>query len=132
MYIDSNYDHDKIDLVKAIEEHDFEKAEREYRFIQSAGVNVLVPYSGEKELFDKLAEEARTKGISKSWMRRAAPITVTSYREEKLKDIAEACIMMTRYGSETVPGWYILSGKDFYDNDVGLRFDDESSLDYLI
>ncbi|MBR1422958.1 MAG: CRISPR-associated endonuclease Cas3'' [Ruminococcus sp.] len=67
IYEDNNYDHDKNDLVKAIEEHDFAKVEKEYSFIQSSGVNVLVPYANEKELFDELVEEARNKGISKDW-----------------------------------------------------------------
>lgn len=132
MLTDGNYDHDKKALTEAIESHDFEAAEKEYRLIPSAGVNVLVPYDGESQLFDDLVNEARESGISKDWMRRAAPITVTSYREDKLKDIAEKCFIYTRDGKQYVPGWYILLGKQFYDKNAGLHFDDESSLDYLI
>ena len=132
MLTDKNYDHDKEKLVKAIESHDFEAAEKEYRFIPNAGVNVLVPYNGERRLFDDLAEEAHTKGISKAWMRKAAPITVTSYREDKLSELAERCFIYTKHGKEYVPGWYILLGDKFYDNESGLLFDDDSSLDCLI
>ncbi len=65
---DGNYNHDRSKLVKAIEEHDFTEAEKQYRFIPQNGVNVLVPYQAEIELFEELAAEARTKGISKEWM----------------------------------------------------------------
>ena len=65
-------------------------------------------------------------------MRKAAPITVTSYREEKLKDIADKCFMYVKGREIEVPGWYILLGNEFYNKNEGLRFDDDSSLDYLI
>ena len=129
---DGNYDHDKSKLVKAIEEHDFTGAEKQYRFIPQNGVNVLVPYQAEIKLFGELAAEARTKGISKEWMRRAAPITVTSYREDKLKDLAEPCFIMRKGKPEYVSGWYILLDDQFYDEQSGLHFDDDSSLDYLV
>lgn len=128
---DNNYSHDKPKLVDALKDHDFAKAEQEYRFIPSSGVNVLVPYSEKRELFDALASEARIKGISKDWIRRAAPLTVSSYREDKLRDIAEPCYVYSKHGAEIVHGWYILLGNKFYDDDTGLHFDDESSLDYL-
>ncbi len=132
LFTDGNYDHDKSKLVKAIEEHDFTEAEKQYRFIPQNGVNVLVPYQAEIVLFEELAAEARTKGISKEWMRRAAPITVTSYREDKLKDLAEPCCITRKGKPERVSGWYILLNDQFYDEQSGLHFDDDSSLDYLV
>ena len=132
VFEDNNYNHDKPELVKAISEHDFEKVDKEYKFISTNGVNVLVPYEGERELFEELAKEARKNGISKSWMRKAAPVTVTSYRENKLKDIAERCFIATKHGKTELPGWYILLSDNYYDKNVGLYFDNESSLDYLI
>ena len=142
---DNNYNNDKSELIKAIDEHDFDAVEKEYRFIPSSGVNVLVPYVEDKGLYHELSEEeqkktlyyeliteAREKGISKSWMRKAAPITVTSYREDKLKDITEKCFMYVKGREIEVPGWYILLGNEFYNKNEGLRFDDDNSLDYLI
>lgn len=132
IFEDNNYNHDKPELVNAIEAHDFEKVEKEYMFIPNKGVNVIVPYEEEIDLFEELAQEAREKGISKSWIQRAAPITVTSYREKKLKDIAQSCKAATRKGKADISGWYILLDETFYDKNAGLRFDDDSSLDYLV
>jgi len=132
LFEDSNYSHDKKSLEDAIKNHNFEEVEHQYKFIPQSGVNVLVPYFEEIGLYDELAEESRTKGISKDWMRRAAPITVTSYYENKLKDIAEPCKISTKHGLIDIPGWYILLSEDFYDELTGLHFEEESSLDYLI
>lgn len=136
IFEDSNYNHDKPSLVSAINEHNFEETEKQYRFIPSAGVNVLVPYKGEYDLYESLVNEARENGISKSWIRRAAPLTVTSYRENKLRDIAECCYTRTakkpKYEKKQVSGWYILLDSKFYDDNSGLLFDDDSSLDYLV
>lgn len=132
LFEESNYSHDKKSLEDAIKNYDFEEAERQYKFIPQSGVNVLVPYSDMRELFDKLAEESRTAGISKDWMRRAAPIIVTSFYENKLRDIAEPCQIRTRRGMTVIPGWFILLSDEFYDELTGLHFDNESSLDYLI
>ena len=132
LFEDSNYKCDKKELIDAINDHDFKETERHYKFIPQSGVNVLVPYGDEIKLFEELAEESRIKGISKEWMKKAAPITVTSYYEDKLKDIAEPCKIRTRKGLQDLPGWYILLSKDFYDDMTGLHFDDESSLDYLV
>ena len=132
LFADSNYDHDRPRLVDAIANHDFESVETEYRFIPQSGVNVLVPYSGESELFEELVSEAHNGGISPEWMKRAAAITVCCYREDKLRDLAEQCIMFYKGKKYDVPGWYILHDKNFYDEKTGLHFSDDSSLDYLV
>lgn len=131
-FTDKSYDHDKPALVEAIEKHDFEAAEKEYRFIPQSGVNVLVPYSGERELFNELVSQAHANGISPQWMKLAAPITVSCYREDKLRDIAEQCVMHYKGKVYDVPGWYILHDDKFYDEKTGLHFTDDSILDYLI
>ncbi|MDD6269899.1 MAG: CRISPR-associated helicase Cas3' [Oscillospiraceae bacterium] len=132
LFTASGYDHDKPALTEAITAHDFEKTEKEYRIIPHSGANVLVPYSNEIDLFDELVLQAHTGGISPKWMKQAAPITVSCYREDKLRDIAEQCVMFYKGKKYDVPGWYILHDEKFYDEKTGLHFTDDSSLDYLI
>ncbi|MGN0650273.1 MAG: CRISPR-associated helicase Cas3' [Oscillospiraceae bacterium] len=132
LFTDSGYDHDKPALTEAIDAHDFERVEKEYRFITQSGANVLVPYSSERELFSELVSQAHANGISPQWMKLAAPITVSCYREDKLRDIAEQCVMYYKGKVYDVPGWYILHDDKFYSEKTGLHFTDDSSLDYLI
>lgn len=124
---------DRAELVKAIEQRDFEETEKQYKLIGQTGVNVLVPFEGELELFDELYKEAVEKGITKSWIRRAAPITVTSYRADKLKEICERPAgLITSAGIFETRDWFILSNDIFYTKDEGLVFDNDSSLNYII
>ncbi len=132
LFSDANYDHDKPELQKAINDYDFAEVEQQYRIIPQAGVNALVPYMGEQILFEQLREEAIQKGISKEWMRRAAPITVSSYMEDKLREVAEQCFTMIKGKRIIVPGWYILCTDTCYDPAAGLHLTNESSLNYLL
>lgn len=118
--------HDRSALVSAIADYDFEEAEKQYRLINNAGVNVLVPYLGEKELYDRLAEQAVTTGITKQWIKEAAPITVTSYRADKVKELFEQAIIALPHGKRELSGnWFICPKGNFYDDRCGLSFDDE-------
>lgn len=119
--------HDREKLVNAIAEHDFEETEKQYRLIDNAGVNVLVPYSGMSELYDRLAQQAVTSGITRQWMKEAAPLVVTSYRVDKLRDLFEPA-MLALPGGKMVSSecWYICPRGKFYDEKCGLIFDDDS------
>ena len=118
---------DREKLVRAIAEHDFEEAEKQYRLIDNAGVNVLVPYQGMPELYDRLARQAVMSGINKQWMKEAAPISVTSYRADKLRDLFEPAVIMLPGGKRVCSeSWYICPKGRFYDDKCGLTFDDDS------
>ena len=123
---------DKNELVKAINNMDFGEVERQYKLIDNAGASVLVPYEGMLGLFNELAEEAAEKGITASWIARAAPITVTSYRTDKLSELCERAMLKTPRGKVPAADRYILHDKRFYGKDSGLFFSDESSLEYII
>ena len=123
----SGQDHDREKLVRAISEHDFEEADNQYKLIDNAGVNVLVPYSGMKELYARLAKQAVTSGINRQWMKEAAPITVTSYRADKLRELFESAMLALPGGKTSASEcWYICPKGEFYDEKCGLTFDDDS------
>ncbi len=128
-----NCSEDKKELVNAVDNFDFEETAKRYKLIGKTGVNVLVPFEGECGLFDELYKEATERGITKSWMRRAAPITVTSYNVEKLSELCERPVaLVTSRGKFETRDWFILSAEKFYTNDEGLVFDNDSSLDFII
>lgn len=120
-------------LEEAIAELDFDKVETEYKLITNAGANVLVPYREQTGLYEELRHEAVTKGISKAWMRKAAMITVTNYQMDKLNDICEKVFVRLSDGKlQQMENWYILIDSQFYHDDIGLHFDDDSELNYCI
>jgi len=126
------FSRDKKALVKAIREHDFAETAKQYRFIPSQGANVLVPYEGCIGLYEELVNEALSDGISQSWIKRAVPITVSSYRRDKLDELCEKCYVRIRGRKEYCDDWYILHDRSLYNKFTGLHFTDESSLTYLI
>lgn len=128
----SQYCKDKNALTEAIESMEFEETEKQYKFIPSSGADVLVPYDGSMELYDELCNEMRTKGITKDWLRRAAPITVSSYRKDKLDELCEKCFAIQKGERIFIENWYILNEKNFYGKDTGLHFEDDSTLNYCI
>ena len=124
---------DRRSLTAAIEDRDFEETERRYRLINNAGVDVLVPYSGEEELYDRLAKQAVTSGITKQWLKEASPITVTSYRTDKVKELFERAVIALPHGQrELSENRYICPKGKFYDEKRGLTFDDDSEVDLCI
>ena len=127
-----DHSEDKPKLVKAINDMDFAEVERRYKLIDNSGASVLVPYSGRVELFNELAKEAVEQGITAAWIARATPITVTSYRTDKLPELCERAMLKTSRGKVTASDRYILNDKRFYDENSGLLFNDESSLEYII
>lgn len=124
------YSKDNEKLIAAIEDNDFEEAEKQYRFIPSEGSDVLVPYADMIELYEELCFEARKKGISKEWRKRAAPLIVSSYRKDKLDDIGEQCFVYKKGEKIMLNNTYILNDSSFYDIRTGLHFEDDSSLNY--
>ena len=49
---------DKKALEKALAERDFPAVSQQYRLIEQRGVQIIVPYEGQRALYDKLRAEA--------------------------------------------------------------------------
>ena len=121
-------------LIKAISEKDYQETDRSYRLIEDQGVRVIVPFAGERTLFDEIQAELRKNGeITPALMKRAAPITISCYDEKRLSHWAEALLLpkRKREGRETDrrSGWYLLSAKECYDSGkMGLHLKHERKL----
>ena len=79
---------DKPELKKAIEARSFAKTAEHYRLIAKAGAQVIVPYAGERELYESIAKQLRHGGITGELLKQAAPITVTCFAKN-LENYAE-------------------------------------------
>ena len=80
---------DKPELRHALKDSDYSAVSQAYRLIDKKGVQVIVPYMGERKLFNTLRDEIRADGITPALMRRAAPITVSCFAADKLETCAE-------------------------------------------
>lgn len=116
------------ELIEAIRTKHFVEVRRHYRLIDEDTVNVLTPY--DPETYVALAEEARTKGLSRDWIRRARPHAVGWFRREIEKAFVEPVCVRGRGGKLIESGdWFIYLQAQHYDPDVGLVLPKE--LDFL-
>ena len=116
---------DKPELTNAIKSEDYETVENEYKLIAKQGVQVLVPYAHKRDLFDQLCQQARTDGVSPALMKEAAPITVSCYNEEIVRQHCEQIPWYKRRTDTSVESdFYILTtGHEVcYQPDMGLQF----------
>ena len=113
---------EKETLTKAISSEDYEAVEREYKLIEKQGVQVVVPY--DKALFDEILRQADTEGVTPSLIKKAAPITVSSFSEDLVRKHCEQIpYRKRRRDAQTESDFYILSAghEKFYLPDMGLQ-----------
>lgn len=126
----SNADGDKEKLKQAIQNRDYEAVQKEYRLIESKGVQVIVLLKDEMDLFLSVQEEYEKTGLTKELIKRARPLTVSSFAENQVK---ECCIPLffRTYGqeSEVKTDWYLLGNRKCYHEKLGLNFGALESFD---
>ena len=118
---------DKKALTKAIDARSFEQTAAQYKLIDNAGVQVIVPYAGEQELYKNISKQLREHGIDAKTLKEAAPITVNCF--DKNIDIYAEEIPFARrnrvqFGEQTVGSRvYLLRPQyaEYYSAEVGLH-----------
>lgn len=109
-------------LEKALTERDFMAVSQNYRLIEQRGVQILVPYEGQRALYDKLRTEALATGLTKSLLRMAAPLTIACYDRELVQKVCEPLFLAGKGCPEAreSPYYILLSGQeDCYDGKMG-------------
>jgi len=106
-------------LAKAILAQDYAEVARLYRLIPETGVNILVPYRPLLDQFQALADEARAGKLGRGWLRRARPLTVTTFlrRNDPIDDALQPVHLSGRNLDED---WFICWRDDAYDDLLGL------------
>ncbi len=109
-------------LAKAISSEDYEAVEREYKLIKKQGAQVVAPY--DKALFDEILGQANVEGVTPSLIKKAAPITVSSFSEDLVRQHCEQVPCRKRRGNAHAESdFYILSAghEKYYLSDMGLQ-----------
>lgn len=111
-------------LVEAITAADFVGVAKEYRLIDQASIQVLVPYGPLIPTFDDLKRRQEEEGIGAQWIRRAQGLAVNVFRPAPDHPAWGVLIpAKLRYGKGASDEWFILEDPsgDFYDEVFGLR-----------
>lgn len=121
-------------LERAIAERDFPVVSQTYRLIQQGGIQALVPYEGQKALYQKVRAQALETGLTKALLRTAAPLTVTCYDRELAERVCEPLYFAGagRLENRESPYYAVLSGQeDCYNSKMGFCPPAEQSLQNL-
>ena len=95
-------------LEKALNTKNYGETAKEYRLIKENGVHLIVPWSGDRELFDCIRKAVEHGSITQAHLHIAAPITVSCFD----RDAVKACstpIQIRRGKSTMETGYYILN-----------------------
>ena len=98
--------------------------ESAYQIIGSQGVNVIVPYAPERELFEHLRTRVDTEGLTNGLMKEARPLVVTSYRRKEVDSLCVPIPMRLPDGKlANSTGWYLLGDPSHYDGQLGFSLE---------
>lgn len=124
---------DKKELTQAIDSLDFEGVTKAYQLIPSKGFNIIVPYKEKLDLFNEICLTARAEGLSPILMKKARPITITTYNK-KIKDVGEQLFFkpVTQKHEKGWSNWFILLDHDLYNEKTGLQLEGTESLNTII
>lgn len=126
---------DKAELTRAIDARAFDETAAQYKLIANTGAQVIVPYACTQADYASIARQLRNGGITRELLKKAAPITVTSFAKE-LQTYAEE-IPFARRGREshedrtTGSNIYLLRPQyeHLYSGNLGLQFFQEAATD---
>ena len=70
---------DKKTLTEAIDARSFAQTAAQYKLIDNAGVQIIVPYAEKRELYKSISKQLREQGADAGILKEAASITLTCF-----------------------------------------------------
>ena len=130
LYDINNPEVQNSELNDAIQSLDFPAIARQYRLIEHDAIQVLVPYSAKRSLYDELRREAENKGINGEWMRGAQGLAVSLYRPAPGHPAWSVLIPAKLRRGGVSDEWFILEDPrgEYYDDVFGLRLPDSDPI----
>ena len=109
-------------LTESILAEDYEAVEQEYKLIKKQGGQVVVPY--DQALFQSIRQQAEAEGVTPALIQAAAPITVSSFQEELVRQHCEQIPWIRKRGEGPQQSdFYLLTTghEECYQPDMGLQ-----------
>lgn len=106
------------DLLAFVATRDFAEVANRYRLIEQGTVNVLVPYARSIEAYRQLRAAALSQGLSRDWLGKARPLSVSLYRGATRSGVGDWLEPIKRRGTDT--GWYVYLNERHYSDALGL------------
>jgi CRISPR-associated endonuclease/helicase Cas3 len=132
LYGVSRPDEQSKSIQQAFDEKDFVRVAQEYRLIDQAAIQVLVPYHACLDIYEGLKREQDEWGINAKWIQKAQGLSVSIFRPNQDHPAWGGVLNAVRlgYGKGLSNEWFVLhdpQGK-FYDEVFGLRLPKEEQI----
>ncbi|MCD8008097.1 MAG: CRISPR-associated helicase Cas3', partial [Clostridiales bacterium] len=116
---------DKKELREAIQAEDYPETEKQYQIIDQAGVQVIVPYARQLELYEEICRQLDRDGLTGQVLQMAKELTVSCYDEKAVRKNCVPLFHRSYEADQEVPTKYYLLGiQDFYSETQGLHFEE--------
>lgn len=103
---------------------DYTAIDEHYTWIDTRGINVLVPYRQKLALYGKLVAASHGKHLNRTWLSEAQSVGVNISLPKHALLRKYLTPVIRRYNGEMLEtGWYYPIRDDVYDSTVGLRAD---------
>lgn len=113
-------------LTDAVRRCSYEEVSEHYRLIDDRAVQVIVPYEGERTLFDAIRQELqRAHCLTPQLLRAATPITVATFVHARCERFAEPLLLPAKRGEPPrSSGYYLLRPQyeELYTEEMGLQW----------
>jgi CRISPR-associated endonuclease/helicase Cas3 len=127
LYDLAGVDQQRPELLQAVEARNFVEVRRLYRVIEEAdAINILTPYQPEK--YEELARAVRGEGLSRGWMARARPFTVSLFRPRRSDRVYDFLEPVRLRDGSRAPDWFIHLRPEHYHQKLGLEIPEEMEL----
>lgn len=122
IFADKTVENEKLNA--AIKALDFIETNREYRWIDNHGINILVPYAPYLDTYNELCIQAREGNITREWISRARMLAVNTplNKKSKIYDLLEPVFKIRRRQRKQTD-WYILLREEGYSEKTGLKME---------
>ena len=120
-------------LEDAVKKKNYKSVAKNYRLIKNTGACLVVPWAGEKELFQKIAHAVRERRVTPALLREAAPITITCYDESAVRACASPITLQKgKIIAET--GYFLLNSgfENRYDPATGFTLENDIHENFML
>lgn len=121
-------------FADALMARDYAAIDEHYTWIDTKGINVLVPYKPKLEIYNKLVETSHGKHLNRNWLSAAQSVGVNiSLPKDALLRSYLKPIVRHYNGEALETGWFYPVRDDAYDSTVGLRTDfSDNANDFIL
>lgn len=121
------------DFADALAARDYAAIDEHYTWIDTRGINVLVPYKPKLALYNELTATSHGKHLNRNWLSKAQSVSVNISLHKNAPLRSYLTPVVCHYNGEALEtGWFYPIREDVYDSTAGLCIEFSDSVNDFI